>query len=602
MINQKPPVNYQSLKDQLQIEVVNLKRKINTYSYLRLAVFAFAVLLAYLFFDAGLMALGIIAFLMIIAFLILIKQQVKYQSAFEFSTTKLALVENEIEVSAGQENIYPNGSEYQNQAHVYTDDLDIFGEFSLFAYLNRNVTKRGKETLAKWFQNPSTKTTIENRQNAVIEISKHFIEKLNFRARLFKLDTNQVPRIEAYFNNQLPKELAFMSSKLISVMVMAIAILNPGLLILAIFVGGIFWNLVALGLLASGVFYFLYKAKIDHIHEHVGNSVEVLKGYAPNIKWVEETDWQSSLLKEKVSSIKAKQPLHQQISELAAILNSLNSRLNPIVGVFLNLFFQWDLRCLQRLTKWEQTNEKNIIKGIALIGDFEALITFATLNLNHPSWITPTIKDEYFFITTELGHPLISIESRVTNDFQLAENITMDVITGSNMAGKSTFLRTVGINMVLAFAGANVCANKFESSVFKLISYMRIKDSLASQTSTFKAEIDRLKMILDFTKADKDSFILVDEMLRGTNSRDKYLGSKVFIKALIAQQTPGFIATHDLQIADLAIDFPKELRNFHFDIQIKNEEMYFDYKIKTGECKTFNASILLKAIGLNVDE
>ncbi|RRN76112.1 DNA mismatch repair protein MutS, partial [Pseudoxanthomonas sp. SGD-10] len=179
---------------------------------------------------------------------------------------------------------------------------------------------------------------------------------------------------------------------------------------------------------------------------------------------------------------------------------------------------------------------------------------------------------------------------------------TTDVITGSNMAGKSTFLRTVGINMVLAYCGAKVCAGKLKASVFDILTYMRIKDSLADQTSTFKAEIDRLKMILEETETNKNAFVLVDEMLRGTNSRDKYLGSKVFIKKLISQQTPGFIATHDLQIAELEKEYPEKLRNFHFDIQVKEGEMFFDYKIKEGECKTFNASLLLKAIGLDVDE
>lgn len=601
-MNQQSPENYQSLKNQLQLEIEVLNRKVNTYSYLRLAVFGLAIFMAYLFFDRGLTALFIIGFLMIIGFLLLIKKQVKYQALHEFAATKLALVENEIELTTGKENIYPNGAEYHNPAHAYTDDLDIFGTFSLFAYFNRCVTVKGKQTLAQWLKNSSSKAVIGNRQSAVKELVKHSDEILNFRARLFKLDVHQALRIESFFTNYLPKAIVFLNSKFILIMVTAFAILNPLLLLAAIFISGIFWNLLGLGLLASAVFYILYKSKIDHIHENIGSSVAVLQGYAPNIKWIEETEWQSGLLKEKVNSIKSNHALHQQIGELASILNSLNSRLNPIVGIFLNLFFQWDLRCLQRLAKWERLNQTNIVKGITLIGDFESLISFATLSLNHPSWTTPIIKEDYFFNATALGHPLISSESRITNDFQLEENMTMDVITGSNMAGKSTFLRTVGVNMVLAFAGANVCANKFETSVFNLISYMRIKDSLASQTSTFKAEIDRLKMILDRTKVDKHSFILVDEMLRGTNSRDKYLGSKVFIKALIAQQTPGFIATHDLQIAELANEFPKELRNFHFDIQIRNEEMYFDYKIKAGECKTFNAAILLKAIGLNVDE
>lgn len=601
-MNHQPTIDQQSLKQELQLQINDLKRKIDLYSYLRLGVFALAVLLAYLFFNDGLVALAIISFLMVVAFLILVKKQVNLQNIYDFTHTKFELTENEIQLALGGVNIYPNGSEYQNPQHAYTDDLDIFGDFSLFAYLNRSVTKSGKTTLASWLKKASTKTIIECRQNAIKELSNYQKELLDFRARLFKLDTKQALRIEAFFLDYLPKNIGFISSGFITVGVPLLTILNVALLFLAIFIGGIFWSLLGFGLLFSGLFYFLYKVKIDHLHENIGSSVNVLQGYAPNIKWIEEVVWTSELLKEKKQSIWSKQPLHLQIAELAKILNSLNARLNPIVGIFLNLFFQWDLRCLQRLAKWEQANKTNVIKGIALIGDFEALITFATLNINHPNWTVPSIKKSYCFKAEELAHPLIKPESSVANNFQLAQNITIDVITGSNMAGKSTFLRSVGINMVLAFAGANVCASKFESSIFNLISYMRIKDSLASQTSTFKAEIDRLKMILDHTKADKHAFVLVDEMLRGTNSRDKYLGSKVFIKALIKQETPGFIATHDLQIAELESDFPQQLRNFHFDIQIKDEKMYFDYKIKNGECKTFNASILLSAIGLNINE
>ncbi len=594
-------INYQTQQQQLTLEIGKLKQTINTYSYLRLAVFAVAVLMTYLFFDSGYQALTIIGLFMIIGFLVLIKKQAGYQSLFEFKTTKLSLVENEIDILAGGKNIYDNGDAHQNPNHPYTDDLDIFGEFSLFAYLNRCVTTKGQNSLANWLKKSSSKLTIEKRQKAVEELSKHFEETLDFRTRLFKLDINQATRLEAFFTDFLPKNISFVSSKLISAMVLAVPIVNVALLFAGVFLGGVFWSLLALGLLASGMFYFLYKSKIDHLHENIGSSVAVLQGYAPNIKWIEETVWETEVLQQYKQDIKSEQPLHEQISDLAKILNSLNSRLNPIVGIFLNLFFQWDLRCLQRLAKWEQSNEKNVVKGINVIGNFETLIAFSILKLNHSTWITPSISDGYSFVAEGLGHPLIKPEERVNNDFDLAENITIDVITGSNMAGKSTFLRTVGINMVLAFAGAIVCATRFESSIFNLITYMRIKDSLASQTSTFKAEIDRLKMILDFTRADKHAFVLVDEMLRGTNSRDKYLGSKVFIKALIKQQTPGFIATHDLQIAELATDFPENVRNYHFDIQIRNEEMFFDYRIKTGECKTFNASILLNAIGLKID-
>ena len=203
--------------------------------------------------------------------------------------------------------------------------------------------------------------------------------------------------------------------------------------------------------------------------------------------------------------------------------------------------------------------------------------------------------------TTAIGHPLIHTEKRVDNNYQLVAQPTVDIVTGSNMAGKSTFLRTLGINMVLAYAGAPVCASAMSLSIFKVLTYMRIKDSLNESTSTFKAELDRLKMILTQVALHPNALVLIDEMLRGTNSRDKFLGSKVFIEKLIQLKTPTLFATHDLQLSELIEVHKDTVRNYHFDIQIADGEMKFDYKIKSGPCTTFNAAILLKEIGLSLD-
>src|SRR6202012_2420785 len=207
----------------------------------------------------------------------------------------------------------------------------------------------------------------------------------------------------------------------------------------------------------------------------------------------------------------------------------------------------------------------------------------------------------YTVSAKQIAHPLININSRVANDYELSDTFKIDIITGSNMAGKSTFLRTIGINTVLALCGAPVCADSMEVSVITLISYMRIKDSLNESTSTFKAELDRLQMLLAAVEKDPKVFFLIDEMLRGTNSVDKYLGSKAVIEQLISKKAVGMVATHDLQIAQLEQQYPDYVRNFYFDIQVVNGEMLFDYKIKHGECKTFNASLLLKQIGIDVD-
>jgi hypothetical protein len=595
-------IDYLKKKAELESEIKALKKLINQYSFSRLLLFGIDILFIYVFFNQGIIAIIFIVLLSLLGFIFLVKKHVKYQVELSFLNTKKFLVENEINIKDNEINIYSNGECFCNPIHPYTDDLDIFGAHSLFQYLNRCATNESQFILANFLKKTSSKKQIEERQIAVEELSHKTEDSLNFRTRLFDVDKSEISTIGTFFKDFLSNKLNFLNNSVVNILILLTPLLSISMLILAIVFNGILWNIFGLILLLSGVCYLFFKQKIDVIHEQIGKNVSGLKHYAENIKWIENEEWKSILLTELKTSLKKKELISEEIFSLSKILNSLNSRLNPIVGLFLNLFFQWDLRTLKKLAKWEVKNKEEIINAFDVLFNFEALISFATFSANHSTWIYPKIHEHYHFNSESIGHPLINEKVRVSNDFNLAKNTTIDVITGSNMAGKSTFLRTVGINMVLAYAGAKVCAKNMETSIFSIISYMRIKDSLANQTSTFKAEIDRLKMILDFTQSHQNSFVLIDEMLRGTNSKDKYLGSKVFIKKLIAQNTPGFIATHDLQIAELEKEYPTQLRNFHFDITIQNQEMFFDYKIKNGECKTFNASILLKAIGIEIED
>ncbi len=274
-----------------------------------------------------------------------------------------------------------------------------------------------------------------------------------------------------------------------------------------------------------------------------------------------------------------------------------------VVKVVLNIFFIWDIRQVIAIEKWKKSNHQNLETAFDIIAEFEALISLASIHINNPEWCFPKIAEgsNYTLIANDLAHPLISNKKRIENDYELNNKLNIDIITGSNMAGKSTFLRTIGINTVLALCGGPVCASEMQVSVMKIITYMRIKDSLNESTSTFKAELDRLQMLLAAVEGEQKVFFLIDEMLRGTNSVDKYLGSKAVIERLIKKKAVGMVATHDLQIAQLEVGHPDYVRNFYFDIQVKDAEMLFDYKIKHGECKTFNASLLLKQIGIDVD-
>jgi len=231
------------------------------------------------------------------------------------------------------------------------------------------------------------------------------------------------------------------------------------------------------------------------------------------------------------------------------------------------------------------------------------LISLAILRYNFPGWVQPEIKEDFLsdkLHAKDVNHPLIDADKAVANDYD-AHDHQIALITGSNMAGKSTFLRTVGINAVLAYTGAVVCASEFSIPIYELVTYMRIKDSLNESTSTFKAELDRMKFILERVEQIPASYFLIDEMLRGTNSVDKYLGSKAIIKKLIGLHGKGMLATHDLQLAEMSKDYPNALKNYHFDIQVQGSEMLFDYKLKDGPCTIFNASLLLKGIGVVVE-
>ena len=279
----------------------------------------------------------------------------------------------------------------------------------------------------------------------------------------------------------------------------------------------------------------------------------------------------------------------------------MDLRLNPVVFIPLAVILQWDIQQAMELEKWKQRNRQNINEWFDAIGQFEALHSFAGLLFNHPEWCMPAFKEAHFFIAgTTIGHPLINAAKRVDNDIAINSSEELMLITGSNMAGKSTYLRSIGINTVLAMAGAPVCASAFTLSPVQIISSMRIADNLEESTSTFYAELKKLKAIIDRVNAGEKIFILLDEILRGTNSLDRHTGSVALVKQLIKHKAACIIATHDVELAKLKDTYPSNILNYHFDVQVANDELYFDYKLKEGICTSLNASILMKKIGIEL--
>ena len=599
--NNKILTAYQEYIDIQQQQIELLSSKLNAISFSRLGAFVLEILIIALMINVGFSWIfGVLIAIPVLFFALLVKRQAQAQEQLSYAQQLLWVYQNEADQLLHGKNGYSNGEAYGDEAHPYSSDLDVFGPSSLYALINRCNTATGMNLLAQSLKAPGNIEDIRARQEAVGELNIHIEKTFHFRALLQSHKPDQLEVISGKLRNQLQKQLEFTKNKLLRLYVRLIPVVSLLLFAAAVVFGGLLWKfLILFGLLNAAVTLGFF-SRINVLYAGFSGSSASLNDFAAAVKWTEAVSWKSSYIQGFFDRSATAADVSTQIRKLASIIQSFDARLNIILGGLLNLFFLWDLRHCIKLSDWHQQSSEPLMRGLERINKFEELISLATLHYNRPDWIFPGLETNFQFQAKGLAHPLIAVESRIANDFNLEANATTDIVTGSNMAGKSTFLRTVGINMVLAFSGAPVCAQELRLSIFNLLSYMRIKDSLNDQTSTFKAELNRLKMILDATASDQTSFVLIDEMLRGTNSKDKYLGSKVFIERLIWQGTPALFATHDLQLSEMAALHPGQIRNFHFDIQINEGEMDFDYKLKQGPCKTFNAALLLKQIGLTL--
>lgn len=582
-------------------QIQHYHKEVNRFSVIRLLVFG--ALLVLIYWSVELESLGLFG-LGFLVLALLFNWLVSRQSFFEkqklyFKNFK-AVNQNELDSIHSHDNLYDDGSAFGNDKHFYTSDLDIFGPASLFQLTNRAATSLGMLLLASWLNAPADKPEILKRQQGVEELSGKNSWKLKLQAQLLFARTQDVNELNRLFN-YLRKPVQIRGESWLRYYVKAAPYLMLTSVVIA-FYFAVGKYLAVLLAVFNGILTLVNGKITDQTDLIAGKIGTTLNYYADVFATIEGEEFTTELTQSLASSVGRtdKESTSRIIKQLSAHINNLNARLMMIVGFLLNAFAAWNVRYIVAIENWKRQNHQNIEAAFEAVAGFEALLSVAGLQINNADWCTPEIAegDGFTLTATDIAHPLIKSNTRVANNYELDDTRKVDIITGSNMAGKSTFLRTLGINTVLALAGAPVCAKNMQVSVMQLFSYMRIKDSLNESTSTFKAELDRLQMLLEAVKTHSDIFFLIDEMLRGTNSVDKYLGSKAVIEQLIARHGVGLVATHDLQLAQLEKQYPGYVRNFYFDIQVLDGEMLFDYKLKPGECKTFNASLLLERIGI----
>jgi hypothetical protein len=336
-----------------------------------------------------------------------------------------------------------------------------------------------------------------------------------------------------------------------------------------------------------------YFKRVNHLYLEAGQIKHTFRQYHTLLNEIENLKLNASFAIKQQNKIQSSNKKASLIfKEFSKILDAFDQRNNMLFGILGNGLFLWDLRQTYKIDKWISVYQNQVENWFDVISYFDAQISLSNYAYNHADHHFPEIKSKDHGISAEmLGHPLLDKKVRINNDFSIAEK-DFQIITGANMAGKSTFLRTISLSLIMSNSGLPVCAKNMSYSPIKLITSMRTTDSLAEESSYFYAEIVRLRFIVDQMKDDK-YFIILDEILKGTNSKDKAIGSKKFVEKLVKSGSTGIIATHDLSLCDIEQEYP-QIHNKYFDAKINNEELVFDYKLKDGICTNMNASFLLK--------
>jgi hypothetical protein len=590
-----PLSTYQSLLSNYTTKANSLNQQLRWFSLFRLLLFCGFIFLGYKSIQTGDRLFIFSTILSLVIFLLFIRIYDRFQNKAAFYNELAKLNSNEIDFLNGQSSVYANGIEYTDPHHPYSYDLDMFGDGGLFPYLNRTSTTFGKEALAQSLLHPDTKV-IAARQEAIHELT----EKLEFRQHLQAhgalLDTKEkeLQQLKAWLHAK-----PGFTNKTIYWLIMLFPAATIGCLVYYFIseqenILNWFYYLFIGNLIVAGVF-----AKKISGHLSVSTSVtKILQQFAGQLQQLETQSFQSPLLQQLQQGLKTGNlTASHSIAKLASLFNYLETIINLVVSLLLNGLFLFHVHILYALEKWKQKNGEHVMPWLQLLGEVEALNSFGNLSFNNPAFCQPKVSESEIVIAENMGHPLIRREKRINNSISFAEHRFV-ILTGSNMSGKSTFLRTLGINLILARAGSNVCADEFSFYPYAVHVSMRITDSLQDSESFFYAELKRLQGIIHQLQAGEKTFIILDEILRGTNSNDKHNGTIGLIRKLVAANACGIIATHDLTVSKLAEENNGYISNKCFESEIINDELTFDYKLKDGVCTRLSASFLMKKMGV----
>ncbi len=592
--------NYRSREKEFSETASALESKYMRFSFIRLLIFIIAIGGAILLFNSVGPLAGVV---FIILFLVLFSKFVFWHQDIQQSQyhhERLAKINKQEQQYLNYEyNEFESGQEFFDALHPYTMDLDIFGDYSFFQYMSRCTTAIGKKRLSHYLENVAPVSEIILRQEAINELSQKLEWRQHFQA-YGMASTDDIRYIDA-LKSWLEDPIFVNNNKLLK----AALWLAPIWMILGIYLYVMYLPtyIALLFLVPPGLILKSTLEQVNQAQARTENAGKMLAYYSGMISHIEQESFQSAKLQHIQQTFLNKENRNASVSikRLSYIISQLNLRLN-IFAILINLFALWDLHWVNKLEQWKAVEKEKLPDWFGALAEMEALLSFAGLYYNNPEFHFPEIQEDHHLEGVALGHPLLDAKKRVCNDLETPTHGHLKLITGSNMAGKSTFLRTVGINIVLAMAGSPVCAKKLKLPPLQVYSSMRTQDALHESTSSFYAELKRLKVIIEAVENGDNIYFLMDEILKGTNSRDRHTGSKALISQLIKSKGAGIIATHDLELGELEAHSGGSVENLCLEVEVKGSELLFDYTVKKGVSQSFNATHLMKNMGIRIED
>ena len=597
-----PTETFQSRKVNFQNLAEHFQKQYNQWAIFRAILFLAIALISYVTYQYSIgdyvIAVVIIG---ISIFLFSVNKHLKIKYLRDRNSILSTLNEGEIK---RLDNVFirtETGEQFAESNHFYASDLDIFGKQSLFKLLNRTHTYTGSSTLANWLKYPPQKAEILNRQESIEELSVKidFRQDLEASAMLIEEVSEPTQKLISWSQepeNETIKKPLFRYGKFLPYFTVS--------LILAWVFGYVPIGYPLLMLIFHG---YILKQIYDTVSHALDQTIRLsatLKAYANLSELIVNETFAHQKLKDFQAELSEASPAIRALEDL---LNKLGNRANPIFALVMGIPLLWDIQYFIKLENWKKSFQQNLPKWLFAIAEFETLNSFAGLQFANPDFVKPEISEDSISLkTTGLAHPMIRRIKRITNDIQLVGEGKTIIITGSNMSGKSTFQRTVAVNVVLALAGSVVCAETFACSCMQVFTSMRTQDSLEEDTSSFYAELKRLKMLILavgngqlVVGSNLPILYFLDEILKGTNSKDRHEGAKALMLQLHRTTASGFISTHDVELGD-EFDNQGFVENYSFSSEVVNDDLVFDYKLRSGVCHSFNASMLMKGIGIKM--